>query len=107
MEMPLTADLHRWLPAVFCWSHMFLVWHTLAGMAWQAPCVQVIKKQMEEGVDVRRVGFTSTGAPARQHAKIVNEDGEEVCLIRAPMHKLHSRALAAGVSDQSKSLTYG
>ena len=39
---------------------------------------QVIKKQMDEGVDSRRVGFVSTGAPARQHSKIFTEDGEEV-----------------------------
>ena len=42
--------------------------------------VQVIKKQMDEGVDSRRVGFISTGAPARQHSKILTEDGEEVKL---------------------------
>lgn len=39
--------------------------------------LQVIKKQMDEGVGVRRVGFVSSGAPARQHSKIVTEDGEE------------------------------
>ena len=39
---------------------------------------QVIKKQMDEGVDSRRVGFVSTGAPARQHSKIFTEEGEEV-----------------------------
>jgi aminomethyltransferase len=39
---------------------------------------EVIKKQMEEGVDSRRVGFISSGAPARQHSKIVTPDGEEV-----------------------------
>lgn len=42
--------------------------------------LQVIKKEMEEGVDSRRVGLISTGPPARQHSKILNEDGEEVIL---------------------------
>ena len=35
---------------------------------------------MDEGVDSRRVGLLSTGAPARQHSKIFTEDGEEVCV---------------------------
>lgn len=42
--------------------------------------VQIIKKQMEEGVDSRRVGFISSGAPARQHSKIVTPEGEEVII---------------------------
>lgn len=40
--------------------------------------VQIIKKQMDEGVGERRVGFLSKGAPARQHSKIYNENDEEV-----------------------------
>ena len=43
--------------------------------------LQVIKKEMDEGVDSRRVGLISTGAPARQHSKIFTEDGEEVLFI--------------------------
>lgn len=41
-------------------------------------CLQVIKKQVEEGVDRRRVGFVSKGAPARQHSEIQTPDGEKV-----------------------------
>ena len=40
--------------------------------------LQVIKKQVEDGVDRRRVGFVSKGAPARQHSEIQTADGEKV-----------------------------
>lgn len=43
--------------------------------------LQVIKKQMEEGVSQRRVGFISKGAPARQHSEIQTPDGEKVLYI--------------------------
>jgi aminomethyltransferase len=39
---------------------------------------EVIKRQLEEGVDRRRVGLVSKGAPARQHSDILTEDGEKV-----------------------------
>ena len=38
----------------------------------------VILKQIADGPARRRVGFISTGAPARSHAKVLNEAGEEV-----------------------------
>ena len=40
--------------------------------------MQVIKKQMADGVSRRRVGFVSKGAPARQHSEIQTADGEKV-----------------------------
>ena len=40
--------------------------------------MQVIKKQMADGVSKRRVGFVSKGAPARQHSEIQTADGETV-----------------------------
>ncbi len=40
--------------------------------------MQVIKKQMADGVSKRRVGFVSKGAPARQHSEIQTPDGETV-----------------------------
>lgn len=40
--------------------------------------LQVIKKQIAEGVSRRRVGFTSSGAPARQHTEIKSADGSKV-----------------------------
>jgi len=59
-----------------------------AGLAW---CVakkrreafdflggQVIKQQLADGVPVRRVGFISSGAPARQHSDITTPDGERI-----------------------------
>lgn len=38
----------------------------------------VIKKQLADGVSVRRVGFISAGAPARQHSDILTPDGKKV-----------------------------
>lgn len=40
--------------------------------------LQVIKRQLEEGVERRRIGLISKGAPARQHSEILTEDGEQV-----------------------------
>jgi hypothetical protein len=63
--------------------------------------MQVIKKQMEEGVDSRRVGFISSGAPARQHSKILTEDGEEVSLplftLQLGIIELHRSARHVGL----------
>lgn len=39
---------------------------------------EVIKRQMEEGVDKRRVGLVSSGAPARQHSDVLTPEGEKV-----------------------------
>lgn len=39
---------------------------------------EVIKKQLAEGVSIRRVGFVSSGAPARQHSEILTADGKKV-----------------------------
>ena len=39
---------------------------------------QVIKKQLAEGVTRRRVGFISSGAPARQHSEIVTKEGKVI-----------------------------
>ena len=39
---------------------------------------QVIKQQLADGVSVRRVGFVSSGAPARQHSDITTPDGAKV-----------------------------
>ena len=49
---------------------------------------QVIKRQLEEGVDRRRVGLISQGAPARQHSDILTEDGQKVHLMSClqPVH---------------------
>jgi hypothetical protein len=41
-------------------------------------CEQVIKKQLADGVSMRRVGLVSTGAPARQHSEILSADGKPV-----------------------------
>jgi len=38
----------------------------------------VIKKQLADGVGIRRVGLICKGAPARGHCKILNADGEEI-----------------------------
>jgi aminomethyltransferase len=40
----------------------------------------IIRKQVEEGVPQRRVGFTFTskGAPARQHSKILDSNGKQI-----------------------------
>jgi aminomethyltransferase len=38
----------------------------------------VIKKQMADGVSVRRVGLVCSGAPARQHSLILTPDGAKV-----------------------------
>jgi len=59
-----------------------------AGLAW---CVgkrrrtafdflggEVIKKQLAEGVSKKRVGFISSGAPARQHSEILGPDGKVI-----------------------------
>ena len=40
--------------------------------------MQVIKKQLAEGVTQRRVGLVSTGAPPRAHSPILNAEGKEV-----------------------------
>lgn len=40
--------------------------------------VQVIRKQLAEGVTKRRVGLISSGAPARQHSEIMNADGKVI-----------------------------
>ena len=39
---------------------------------------EIIKKQIADGVSIRRVGFVSTGAPARQHSAILTPDGKKV-----------------------------
>jgi aminomethyltransferase len=39
---------------------------------------QVIKQQLADGVPRRRVGFISSGAPARQHSEIKTLDGKVV-----------------------------
>eukprot|EP00878_Enallax_costatus_P000985 GHUV01001117.1.p1 GENE.GHUV01001117.1~~GHUV01001117.1.p1 ORF type:complete len:412 (+),score=112.07 GHUV01001117.1:159-1394(+) len=39
---------------------------------------EVIKQQLAEGVPIRRVGFISTGAPARQHSELKTLDGEVI-----------------------------
>lgn len=39
---------------------------------------EVIKRQLADGVSKRRVGFVSSGAPARQHSAITTPSGETV-----------------------------
>eukprot|EP00877_Chromochloris_zofingiensis_P001110 jgi/Chrzof1/109/Cz01g03240.t1 len=39
---------------------------------------EVIKQQLADGVSKRRVGFISSGAPARQHSEVVTADGQVV-----------------------------
>ncbi|PSC76849.1 glycine cleavage T [Micractinium conductrix] len=38
---------------------------------------QTIKQQLADGVSIRRVGFITTGAPARQGVEILSADGEK------------------------------
>jgi aminomethyltransferase len=40
--------------------------------------LQVIKQQLADGVPIRRVGFISAGAPARQHSDITTPDGTKI-----------------------------
>jgi aminomethyltransferase len=40
--------------------------------------LQVIKQQLADGVPIRRVGFISAGAPARQHSDITTPGGEVI-----------------------------
>ena len=45
------------------------------------PCcgaAQIIKQQIAEGTEKRRIGLISKGPPARQHSEIKNEAGETV-----------------------------
>lgn len=37
-----------------------------------------VKKQVEEGVSTRRVGFVTSGPPARQHSKLLDAEGNEI-----------------------------
>lgn len=46
--------------------------------------MQVIKKQLAEGVTQRRVGLVSTGAPPRAHSPILNAEGKEVRVVLRP-----------------------
>ena len=39
---------------------------------------QIIKQQIADGVEKRRIGLISRGPPARQHSEIKNEAGEVV-----------------------------
>lgn len=39
---------------------------------------EVVKQQIADGVSVRRVGFVSAGAPARQHSEIITPDGKAI-----------------------------
>eukprot|EP00775_Hariotina_reticulata_P006762 gene6762-6979_t len=39
---------------------------------------EVIKQQLADGVPIRRVGFISSGAPARQHSEIKTPEGEVI-----------------------------
>eukprot|EP00217_Crustomastix_stigmatica_P003157 CAMPEP_0183819590 /NCGR_PEP_ID=MMETSP0803_2-20130417/64212_1 /TAXON_ID=195967 /ORGANISM="Crustomastix stigmata, Strain CCMP3273" /LENGTH=1299 /DNA_ID=CAMNT_0026064479 /DNA_START=69 /DNA_END=3966 /DNA_ORIENTATION=+ len=39
---------------------------------------ETVAKHVAEGVPQRRVGFITTGAPARQHSKVLDLDGNEV-----------------------------
>ncbi|KAF6248527.1 hypothetical protein COO60DRAFT_1706973 [Scenedesmus sp. NREL 46B-D3] len=39
---------------------------------------EVIKQQLADGVPIRRVGFISAGAPARQHSDITTPEGEVI-----------------------------
>lgn len=39
---------------------------------------EVILKQIEQGPSIRRVGFTSSGPPARSHNEIKNENGDNI-----------------------------
>lgn len=39
---------------------------------------EMIKQQLKDGVPRRRVGFVSSGAPARQHSEILTADGKKV-----------------------------
>ena len=39
---------------------------------------KVIKKHLQDGVDIRRIGLVAGGAPPRQHAEILSDNGEKV-----------------------------
>ena len=58
----------------------------LDNSSWVTPIMQVIKKQMADGVSKRRVGFVSKGAPARQHSEIQTADGETVSSSHICLH---------------------
>ena len=40
--------------------------------------IQIIKKQLADKTPTRRIGFVSSGAPARQHIEIFSNEGERV-----------------------------
>ena len=64
--------------------------------------VQIIKKQLAEGVSTRRVGLVSSGAPARQHSEILDADGKQVPgagRVHACMHACMPSAVRAGLSS--------
>jgi aminomethyltransferase len=42
------------------------------------PGRQVVQQQLADGVPIRRVGFISSGAPARQHSEITTPEGEVI-----------------------------
>ena len=60
--------------AYICFCNLFHVICFYAG-------AQIIKKQLQDGVDIRRVGLVAGGAPPRQHSEILNEAGEKVSSI--------------------------
>eukprot|EP00983_Pelagomonas_calceolata_P121512 1160806-Pelagomonas_calceolata.AAC.4 len=78
--------LHQMGSRHFCWDKYWF-----RSRAPPNTYVQVIKKQIAEGVTKRRVGFVSSGAPARQHTEIKSNDGSKVG--EAPAGKLHCSVL--------------
>lgn len=51
--------------------------HTLSQYVLLNP--QIIKQQLADGTEYRRIGLVSKGPPARQHSPILSEDGDKVC----------------------------
>lgn len=64
---------------------------------------EVIKKQLESGVSVRRVGLVSTGAPARQHSEIRDLQGKKVGEVSSGgFSPCLGKNIAMGYVDKSK-----
>lgn len=50
--------------------------------------VQTIKQQLADGVTIRRVGFVSSGAPARQGSPVRSNSGIRARLVARALHSV-------------------
>lgn len=68
-------------------SCIFSCMHAIALSPGPLCTAQVIKKQLAEGVTRRRVGLVApSGAPPREHAEILSEDGKKIGEITSGGH---------------------